>query len=83
MQWFDKAKAKLDEAQAAITKRQAQRQMRENFMEVLRLLPEQVCYFDKDARYAMCDYITVYSKDDIRITFRNRAEYGKGGLTLY
>lgn len=71
---FDAAKAKLDETQSAITKRQAQRQMMENFMKVLRSLPEQVDYFDEGTWYAMCDFITVYNKDDIRVTFHNGLE---------
>ena len=74
VQRFDTTKAKLEETQAAIAKRQAQRQMMENFMDVLRSLPEQVDYFDEGTWYAMCDYITVYSKDDIRVTFHNGME---------
>ena len=71
VQRFDTAKAKLDAAQAAITKKHAQRQMMENFMDVLRSLPEQVEIFDEGTWYALCDYITVYGKNDIRITFKN------------
>ena len=71
---FEAAKGKLDETQAAITKTKAQRQMMENFMEVLRSLPEQVEVFDEGTWYALCDYITVYSKDDIRVTFQNGME---------
>lgn len=74
VQRFDDARTKLDETQAAITKRQAQRQMMENFIEVLRSLPEQVDIFDEGTWYAMCDYITVYSKNDIRVTFQNGME---------
>lgn len=62
---FDAAKSKLDETQETITRRQAQKQMMENFMEALRSLLEQVKIFDEDTWYALCDYITVYSKDDI------------------
>lgn len=43
-------------------------------MEVLRSLPEQVEVFDEGTWYALCDYITVYSKDDIRVTFQNGME---------
>lgn len=71
---FEAAKGKLDETQAAITKTKAQRQMMENFMEVLRSLPERVGVFDEGTWYALCDYITVYSKDDIRVTFQNGME---------
>ena len=74
VQRFDTAKAKLDETQAAMTKAQAQRQMMESFMEELRSLPEQVEVFDEGTWYALCDYITVYSKNDIRVTFRNSTE---------
>ncbi len=71
---FDTARAKLDEAQTTITKTQAQLQMMENFMKTLRSLPEQVEIFDEGTWYALCDHITVYGKDDIRVTFRNGME---------
>jgi chromosome segregation ATPase len=74
VQRFETAKAKLDEAQAAIAKTKAQRQMMENFMETLRSLQAQVEIFDEGTWYALCDYITVYSKDDIRVTFQNGTE---------
>ena len=74
VQRFETAKAKLDEAQAAIAKTKAQRLMMENFMETLRSLPEQVEIFDEGTWYALCDYITVYGKDDIRVTFQNGTE---------
>ena len=74
VQRFETAKAKLDEAQAAIAKIKAQRQMMENFMETLRSLPEQVELFDEGTWYALCDYITVYGKDDIKVTFQNGTE---------
>lgn len=48
--------------------------MMEHFMEKLRLLPEQVEIFDEGTWYALCDYITVYDKDDIRVTFQNGTE---------
>ena len=71
---FETAKNRLDEIQSAIARTRAQRQMMENFMEVLRSLPEQVEVFDEGAWYALCDYITVYGKDDIRVTFQNGTE---------
>ena len=71
---FETAKARLEEVQAAITEKQAQRKMMENFMEVLRGLPEQVDYFDEAAWYAMVDFMTVYGKDDVRFTFKNGME---------
>ena len=71
---FEAAKAKLDETQSAIARTRAQRQMMESFMEALRSLPEQVEIFDEGAWYALCDFITVYGKDDIRVTFQNGTE---------
>lgn len=71
VQRFDTAKAKLEITQDAIARKKAQRQMMENFMETLQSLPEQVEIFDEGAWYALCDYITVYSKDDVRVTFQN------------
>ena len=52
-------------------KKQAQRKMMENFMEVLRGLPEQMGYFDEAAWYAMVDFVMVYGKEDVRFTFKN------------
>ncbi len=71
---FETAKARQEEVQAAITEKQAQRKMMENFMEVLRGLPEQVDYFDEAAWYAMVNFMTVYGKDDVRFTFKNGME---------
>lgn len=71
---FETAKARLDGVQAAITKKQAQRKMMENFMGELRKLPEQVDCFDEGAWYAMVDFVTVYAKEDVRFTFKNGME---------
>ena len=74
MKQFETAKAGLKEVQAAITEKQAQRKMMENFMEVMRGLPEQVDYFDEAAGYAMVDFATAYGKDDVRFTVKNGME---------
>ena len=71
---FDTARAKLEETQDAITKKQAQRQMMENFMETLRSQQELVKNFDEGTWYALCKHITIYSRDDIRVTFQNGME---------
>ena len=71
---FETAKARLEEVQAAITEKQAQQKMMENFMEELRGLPEQVDYFYEGAWYAMVDFVTVYGRDDVRFTFKNGME---------
>lgn len=74
VQRFETANAKLEKILVAISKSKAQRQMMENFIEVLRSLPEQVEIFDEGAWYTLCDCITVYGKNDIRVTFRNGTE---------
>ena len=71
---FETAKARLEEVQAAITAKQAQRKMMENFMDVLSGMPEQVDNFDEAAWYAMVNFVTVYGKDDVRFTFKNGIE---------
>ena len=71
---FETAKARLEEVQAAITEKQAQRKMMENFMDEMRSLPEQVDYFDEGAWYAMVDFVTVYGKEDVRFNFKNGME---------
>ena len=74
VQRFDTAKVKLDAAQAAIIKKKVQKQMMEHFIEELRSLPEMVETFDEGTWYALCDYITVYGNDDVRVTFKNGKE---------
>ena len=64
----------IDETAAAIATRQAQKQMMENFIAELQNLPQQIDTFDEATWYAMLDCITVYSKDDIRVTFKNGTE---------
>lgn len=71
---FEKAKAQLDKVQAEITQKRAQKNMMEIFMEHLRKLPEMVDYFDEGAWFALCEYVTVYSKENIRFTFKNGME---------
>ena len=71
---FETAKARLEEVQAAIMAKQAQRKMMENFMDVLSGMPEQVDNFDEAAWYAMVNFVTVYGKEDVRFTFKNGME---------
>lgn len=71
---FDTVKVQLNRVQAAITQKQAQQKMMENFMAELQRLPETIDYFDEGAWYALVDFATVYSKDDVRFTFKNGME---------
>lgn len=74
VQRYETVKNKLDMTQETVDKKHAQRLMMENFMETLKSLPKQVDFFDEGTWYALCDPITVYSKDDIRVTFQNGME---------
>lgn len=53
---------------------ETQRKMMERFLAELQNLPEMIDRFDEDAWYALVDFITVHSGDDVRFTFRNGAE---------
>ena len=68
---LDAIQKQIDETAAAIASKQAQKQMMENFIAELKKLPQQVDTFDEGTWYAMLDYITVYGKDDIKVTFKN------------
>lgn len=48
--------------------------MMKNFIDEPRKLPETCEQFDEDTWYALVDYVTVYSAEDIRFTFNNGAE---------
>ena len=37
-------------------------------------MPEAVDEFEEGAWYALVDYVTVYSRDDVRFTFKNGME---------
>ena len=74
VQRFENAKSKYNQTQMAITQKQAQRQMMCLFVEKLEAIPEMITCFDENAWFTLAEYMTVYSKDDIRITFRNGME---------
>ncbi len=71
---FDQTKARLDEVSHAITERQAQREKIQMFLADLGRQDGPLTAFDEDAWYSLADYVTVYSKDDIRFTFKNGME---------
>ena len=49
-------------------------EMMENFMAEFRRLLDKVEHLDESAWYAMVDFITIYSKDDVRFIFKNGME---------
>ena len=66
--------AELKKIKEEISDKQSQRETMEIFMDELKKLHDQVELFDEDAWYSLVDYITVYSKDDILVTFSNSTE---------
>ena len=78
VQQFDDLITRIEDKKAKIIKVQAQRQMMEHFMEILRSLPETILEsveaFDEGTWYALCDYITVYGKGDYVVRFRDGTE---------
>ena len=71
---FDQTKARLDEVSQAMTERQAQREKIEMFLTDLGGRDGPLTAFDEDAWYSLVDFVTVYSKGDIRFTFKNGME---------
>lgn len=71
---YDEAKAKLD----AITKQIADKKVRrgtiEEFLKVLREQDGLVTDFQTNLWCGLVDFMTVYSADDVRITFKNGTE---------
>lgn len=70
---FDRAKAKLEKVEHSIAEKQAHREMVEQFLAVLSK-QDVVTEFSEDLWYSLIDYVTVYSRDDIRFTFKNGTE---------
>lgn len=70
---FDKAKARHAEVTELITERTARRHQIETYLKELRSR-ELLTEFRETDWLAMVDYVTVHSKDDIRVTFKDSTE---------
>ncbi len=71
---FNRAKERLSEAGRAITERQAKRERTGRFVSRLEKLDGPLTAFREDDWYSLVDYATVYSREDIRFTFKNGME---------
>ena len=71
---FDTAKARYDEVTATIADKQNRKATIEQFLHTLSEQGQMVESFDKNLWCGLVDYVTVYSRDDIRVTFRNGTE---------
>lgn len=71
---FNRAKERLEEVGQAITERQAKREKIGRFVSCLEKLDGHLTAFKEDDWYSLVEYATVYSKEDIRFTFKNGME---------
>ena len=70
---FDRTKAQLEEVEQAIAEKQAHREMVEQFLSELDG-QDAVTEYTDELWYSMIDFVTVYSKEDVRFTFKNGTE---------
>ena len=71
---FDTAKARYDEITDTIADKQNRKATIEQFLHTLSEQEQMVESFDKNLWCGLVDYVTVYTKEDIRVTFRNGTE---------
>lgn len=71
---FNALKRKVEAIELGISKKHLTRLRVQQFMECLKKQKDLVTEFDVKQFHSLVDFITVYSKDDIRVTFRNGME---------
>lgn len=67
---YDKAKARLEEVNGTISDKQTRQATIESFLDEVKRL-DGVSEFQPALWYGLVDHMTVYSKDDVRVTFRD------------
>lgn len=70
---FDRTKARLEEVEQTIAEKQAHKEMVEQFLSEL-AKQDAITEFTDELWYSMIDFVTIYTKDDIRFTFKNGTE---------
>ena len=70
---FDKAKARLDAVTGEINDKKMRKAKIEAFLNELKRL-DGVTEFQPKLWYSLADYMTVYGKDDVRVTFKDGTE---------
>lgn len=71
---LDRTKERLDEVGNAITEKQAKREKIEMFISELKNQDEVPAKFNDNLWYSLVDYVTVFSKEDVRFTFKDETE---------
>lgn len=75
---YDRTKDRLDKVSAKIMECQAKREMIEAFLKDLAEMDANVQEFTDDLWFNLLDHVTVYSKKDVRFTFKNGTEITVG-----
>ena len=68
---LENVQERLDEVSQGITEKQAHREKIELFLDGLQKQKELLTDFDEDLWYSLIEYVTVFSKEDIRFTFKD------------
>ncbi|MGL5972729.1 MAG: zinc ribbon domain-containing protein, partial [Oscillospiraceae bacterium] len=71
---FDTAKARLEEVTATISDKQTRQAAIEDFLTSLKKQNTVVTEFTTDLWCSLVDFVTVHSKDDVRISFKDGTE---------
>ena len=71
---YEKAKSRLDEVEAEIHDKHSRRKSIEHYLEILTECKEAVTEYEAWLWHGMVEFVTVYSKDDIRFTMKDGTE---------
>lgn len=71
---YEKAKSRLDEAETEINDKNFRRKSIEHYLSLLEEHTDAVTEYDVRLWHGMIEFVTVYSKDDIRFTMKDGTE---------
>ena len=71
---YDNLTKQIDELNEKIQKTQSQKASYEDFLIAFEKTPDSLTEFSLDVWSGLVDHVTVYAKDNIRVTFRNGQE---------
>lgn len=71
---YEKAKSRLDEVEAEIHSKNSHRKSIEHYLSLLEERKEAITEYETCLWHGMVEFVTVYSKDDIRFTMKDGTE---------
>ena len=71
---FGKAKTRLEKVTAAISDKATRQATIKDFLKELQAMDGMVTEFDPMLWVSLVDFVTVYSKDDVQVTFKDGTE---------